>query len=114
MMMNKTLRADMLRTAMEAADARDRAPPEDEMIVVAEEPEARPLVEEEAPLVCDQCELDLDAAFADAIEIVARARARNGRRVCSRHDGGVARRIFALLRAVRGPEGGADDDPSFQ
>jgi hypothetical protein len=56
----------------------------------------------------------LDAALADAIETVARHRNRLGRRVCSRPDGTVTRKIFELLRAMAGPDGGSDNDPSFQ
>jgi hypothetical protein len=56
----------------------------------------------------------LDAALADAIEMVSRHRMRLGRRVCSRPDGTVTRKVFELLRAMAGPDGGADNDPSFQ
>jgi hypothetical protein len=56
----------------------------------------------------------LDAALADAIEMVARHRNRLGRRVCSRPDGTVTRKIFELLRGMAGPDGGTDNDPSFQ
>jgi hypothetical protein len=50
---------------------------------------------------------DLDAALADAVEAVARQRARLGRRVCSRHDGEAVRKIFEVLRAL---QPGADSD----
>jgi hypothetical protein len=66
---------------------------------------------------CDtevQRQRDLDAALADAIEVISRARTRQGRRVCSRHDGEKVRQVFELLRSVMGPDGGADQDPSFQ
>jgi hypothetical protein len=56
----------------------------------------------------------LDAALADAIETVARHRNRLGRRVCSRPDGTVTRKIFELLRGMAGVDGGTDNDPSFQ
>jgi hypothetical protein len=56
----------------------------------------------------------LDAALADAIETVSRHRMRLGRRVCSRPDGTVTRKIFELLRGMAGPDGGTDNDPSFQ
>lgn len=56
----------------------------------------------------------LDAALADAIETVARQRMRLGRRVCSRPDGTVTRKIFELLRGMAGADGGTDNDPSFQ
>jgi hypothetical protein len=60
-----------------------------------------------------QRQRDLDAAFADAIEVVSRQRARLGRRVCSRHDGETTRRIFEFLRNMQDKSGGADGDPSF-
>jgi hypothetical protein len=56
----------------------------------------------------------LDAALADAIEMVARHRMRLGRRVCSRPDGTATRMIYELLRAMAGVDGGSDNDPSFQ
>jgi hypothetical protein len=56
----------------------------------------------------------LDAALADAIETVSRQRMRLGRRVCSRPDGTVTRKIFELLRSMAGVDGGTDNDPSFQ
>jgi len=56
----------------------------------------------------------LDAALADAIETVSRHRMRLGRRVCSRPDGTVTRKIFELLRGMAGVDGGCDSDPSFQ
>ena len=56
----------------------------------------------------------LDAALADAIETVARHRMRLGRRVCSRPDGTITRQVYELLRSMVGPDGGADNDPSFQ
>jgi hypothetical protein len=56
----------------------------------------------------------LDAALADAIETVARHRLRLGRRVCSRPDGTVTRKIFELLRSMADASGGVDSDPSFQ
>src|SRR5580698_1294361 len=56
----------------------------------------------------------LDAALADAIEMVNRHRNRLGRRVCSRPDGTVTRQVYELLRSMAGGDGGADHDPSFQ
>lgn len=56
----------------------------------------------------------LDAAFADAIEMVNRHRMRLGRRVCSRPDGTATRLIYELLRGMAGTDGGTDNDPSFQ
>ena len=56
----------------------------------------------------------LDAALADAIEVVSRNRMRLGRRVCSRPDATITRQVYELLRGMAGPDGGADNDPSFQ
>ena len=62
----------------------------------------------------EQRQRDLDAAHADAIEVVRRAQVRQGRRVFSHHDGKTVRQVYELLRSVMGPDGGADGDPSFQ
>jgi hypothetical protein len=48
-----------------------------------------------------QRQRDLDAALADAIEVVARQRARLGRRVCNRLDGELVRTVFETLRRVQ-------------
>lgn len=42
----------------------------------------------------------LDAALADVVEMVARHRARIGRKTCSQHDGATIRKIFDLLRGL--------------
>jgi hypothetical protein len=47
-----------------------------------------------------QRQRDQDAALADAIETVARHRARLGRKTCSAHDGSTVRRVFELLRGL--------------
>jgi hypothetical protein len=86
-----------------ALDEHDTPPP-------APQPQPRrfdPTEEEERERI-------LDAALADAIETVARHRMRLGRRVCSRPDGTVTRKIFELLRGMAGVDGGTDNDPSFQ
>ena len=62
----------------------------------------------------EQRQRDLDAAHGDAIEVVRRAQVRNGRRVFSAHDGKTVRQVYELLRSVMGPDGGADNDASFQ
>ena len=56
----------------------------------------------------------LDAALADAIEMVARHRMRLGRRVCSRPDATITRQVYELLRGMADATGGNDNDPSFQ
>ena len=73
--------------------------------------EAEPPAPREDP---EQRQRDLDAAHGDAIEVVRRGIVRNGRRVFSAHDGKTVRQIYELLRSVMGPDGGADNDPSFQ
>jgi hypothetical protein len=69
---------------------------------------------EHASQIEEQRQRDLDAAHADAIEVVRRAQIRQGRRVFSHHDGKTVRQVYELLRSVMGPDGGADGDPSFQ
>jgi hypothetical protein len=116
--MNERPAADRLRQAMrnisvdeleEAADELGRQAVA--MALSAPEPPAPkrfdPTEEEERERV-------LDAALADAIETVSRHRMRLGRRVCSRPDGTVTRKIFELLRGMAGVDGGTDSDPSFQ
>ena len=56
---------------------------------------------------------DLDAALADAVEVVARQRGRLGRRVCSVYDAKTVRQIHELLRAM-GADSVSESDPSFQ
>jgi hypothetical protein len=68
-------------------------------------------IKAEAEALVLQRQRDLDAALADAIEVVSRHRARLSRKVCSRHDGETVRRVFELLRGML--ETGADGDPSF-
>lgn len=48
----------------------------------------------------EQRQRDADAALADAIETVARHRARLGRRTCTAQDGAAVRKVFELLRAL--------------
>jgi hypothetical protein len=100
---------DQLRHAMNAADLA-------EMDALAEEigatavrtalavhaPDAHRL-EEEARAKAEaeaQRQRDADAALADAIETVARHRARLGRKTCSAHDGATVRKVFELLRGL--------------
>ena len=56
-----------------------------------------------------QRQRDLDAALADAIEVVARQRTRLGRRVCNRLDGELVRIVFETLRRVQSET----SDPGF-
>jgi cell division septum initiation protein DivIVA len=56
----------------------------------------------------------LDAALADASNVMERHRDRLGRRVTSRHDATTMRQIYELLRSMAGTDGGSDADPSFQ
>ena len=80
--------------------------------VALAEPPAQP--ERYKPMEDEERERLLDAALADAIEMVARHRMRLGRRVCSRPDGTATRKIFELLRGMADASGGVDSDPSFQ
>ena len=83
-------------------------------IALEEAEKPPPAPERYTPNAEEERERVLDAALADAIETVSRHRMRLGRRVCSRPDGTVTRKIYELLRGMAGPEGGADGDPSFQ
>ena|ERR1700733_8813682 len=83
-------------------------------IAVALEEHDKPTPKRFDPTEEEERERLLDAALADAIETVARHRNRLGRRVCSMPDGRVTRKIFELLRGMAGPDGGTDNDPSFQ
>ena len=84
-------------------------------VALAEAEEAKPPAPERyAPSAEEERERLLDAALADAIEMVARHRNRLGRRVCSRPDGTATRKIFELLRGMADATGGVDSDPSFQ
>lgn len=114
--MNKPLpRAVDLRAAMERADVAEideaaEALGRRAVAVALEEPPTavyKPNEEEERERL-------LDAALGDAIEMVNRHRSRLGRRVCSRPDATTTRKIFELLRAMAGLDGGCDSDPSFQ
>jgi hypothetical protein len=78
------------------------------------DPPAQPQPKRFDPTEEEERERLLDAALADAIETVSRHRMRLGRRVCSRPDGTVTRKIFELLRSMAGADGGTDNDPSFQ
>jgi hypothetical protein len=115
--MNERPAADRLRQAMrnisvdeieEAADALGRQA----VAVALAEPAPSPKRYE--PTDEEERQRLLDAALADAIEMVNRHRMRLGRRVCSRPDGSVTRQVYELLRSMSGPDGGADNDPSFQ
>jgi hypothetical protein len=100
---------DDLEGAIEAADELGR---QAVAVALAEPPAQQPKRFE--PTEEEERERLLDAALADAIETVSRHRMRLGRRVCSRPDGTVTRKIFELLRGMAGADGGTDNDPSFQ
>jgi hypothetical protein len=116
--MNEQIRpVDRLRQAMRNANIDELDQAADELgrhavaVALAEPtppPERYRLNEEE------ERQRVLDAAFADAIEMVNRHRMRLGRRVCSRPDGSVTRQVYELLRSMAGPDGGSDNDPSFR
>jgi hypothetical protein len=113
--MNKLAPVNRLQAAMEAADADEIEALAGELAQAAVkavleqgEPEA---IKAEADALVLQRQRDLDGALADAIEVVARHRARLSRKVCSRHDGQTVRQVFELLRGML--EGGAEGDASF-
>jgi hypothetical protein len=84
------------------------------MNALAEVPEPAPPPKRYEPNEEEERQRLLDAALADAIEMVNRHRSRLGRRVCSRPDGTVTRQVYELLRSMAGADGGNDSDPSFQ
>ena len=117
--MNERPAADRLRQAMrnisidELEDAANELGRQAVAVALTEpEPERRP--KRFDPTEEEERQRLLDAALADAIEMVARHRMRLGRRVCSRPDGTVTRQVYELLRSMSGPDGGSDNDPSFQ
>lgn len=56
----------------------------------------------------------LDALAGDLDEVANRHRARLGRRVCSASDARIKRIAFEQFRSMAGPEGGADNDPTWR
>jgi hypothetical protein len=115
--MNTTLREAMGRVDIFEADEANTLQHVDMMeaelkqlvtITNDEAAQVRKKKEEEAA----EHQRQLDAALADAIEIVARHRTRLGRRVCSRPDGAAIRQMFELLKGMSS-EIGADSDPAF-
>lgn len=117
--MNEQVRpVDRLRQAMRNANIDELEHVADELgrqaVAVALMAEPSPPPERYKPNEEEERQRVLDAAFADAIEAVNRHRLRLGRRVCSRPDGSVTRQVYELLRSMAGPDGGADNDPSFQ
>jgi hypothetical protein len=100
---------DQLRHAMNAADLAEMDAIATEIGVTAvrtalavQAPNARHF-EEEARAKAEaevQRQRDQDAALADAIETVARHRARLGRKTCTASDGATVRKVFELLRGL--------------
>lgn len=120
--MNERAPIDRLRQAMrnaslddldEAEEAADEVGRQAVAMALAA-PERPPAPKRFDPTEEEERERLLDAALADAIETVGRHRMRLGRRVCSRPDGTVTRKIYELLRGMAGVDGGTDNDPSFQ
>jgi hypothetical protein len=104
------LREAMERADLHALDEAAEAIGRQAVQIALAEAQAPALIDAKA----DDRQRDLDAALADAIEVVSRHRARLGRRVCSRHDGEATRKVWELLRGMLGPDAGGDSDPSFQ
>ena len=88
---------DQLRRAMAAVDDDIETAVSAALVVQPGEHDARQVQKQQEAEA--QRQRDLDAALADAIEVVARQRARPARRTCTRHDGETVRRIFEALRA---------------
>lgn len=110
---------DRLRQAMRNANVEEIAHAADEIgqqaiAVALQQAEHEPPARRFEPTEEEERQRLLDAALADAIEMVNRHRMRLGRRVCSRPDGTVTRLIYEHLRGMAGADGGADNDPSFQ
>ena len=113
--MNERIPADRLREAMRKANIETL---EDDAEEVGRQAVAAALImpapERHRPSEEEERQRLLDAALADAIEVVARHRMRIGRRVCSRPDATITRQVYELLRGMAGADGGSDSDPSFQ
>ena len=115
--MNERPSVNRLREAMRNADYSEL---EAIAVSIGREAVEDALAEAPPPVLAPRIEPDeererlLDAALGDAIEMVNRHRMRLGRRVCSRPDATTTRKIFELLRAMAGADGGSDGDPSFQ
>ena len=110
----KVLDQDRLREAMRNVNFEELEQAADEIgqqavkaALAVVEPPTKPDAEAERQRL-------LDAALADASNVVERHRDRLGRRVTSRHDATTMRQIYELLRSMAGTDGGADGDPSFQ
>ena len=113
--MNERPVADRLREAIERVDLEDLEEVADAIGREAAQSALTQIAPPPAPREDpEQRQRDLDAAHADAIEVVRRAQVRQGRRVFSNHDGKTVRQVYELLRSVMGPDGGADNDQSFQ
>ena len=117
--MNERPGVDRLREAFKRVDIEELEAAADELgrqavAVALAEPARPPAPKRFEPTEEEERQRLLDAALADAIEMVNRHRNRLGRRVCSRPDGTVTRLIYEHLRGMAGPDGGADNDPSFQ
>jgi hypothetical protein len=102
---------DQLRAAMSAADLAEidslaqtiGAEAVQTALAVREEPEHPrddPVRIKQLQEAAEQRQRDQDAALADAIETVARHRARLGRKTFSPHDGATVRKVFELLRGL--------------
>jgi hypothetical protein len=119
--MNERPAADRLREAMRKANLDELEEAAEEIgrqavaVAIAVEDKSDLIRQvEHASQIEEQRQRDLDAAHGDAIEVVRRAQVRQGRRVFSPHDGKTVRLIYELLRSMAGPDGGADNDPSFR
>ena len=92
-----------IRKAMRAVEIDDAAE-------AAVEDTLEELAQVSSQIGVQERQLRSDAALRDAVEVVRRARARNGRSITSLHDGTIIRKISELLRSV---SDGEDKDPSW-
>ena len=101
--MNDTLRHAMDRADLAELDAIAEtigaAAVQTALAVTGPDPQAQAEARQKAEAEA-QRQRDQDAALADAIETVARHRARLGRKTCTAQDGAAVRKVYELLRGL--------------
>ena len=115
--MNERPAANRLRDAMRNANIEALEDDEEtgrQAVAAVAAAIASPLPRRFEPTEEEERQRLLDAALADAIEIVSRHRVRIGRRVCMHgRMAKIMRQIIEMLRGMAGTDGGADNDPGF-